>query len=460
MTGLVCLTLALVPVGGEGPPRDDPDARTLVLALDGVAYRVVETARDQGAFAGWPSTSRLIAPFPSVTNVSFTEMFQPAGLGPVPGYEYSHFDRESNDIVNNSPFNYEDRSFPWRDEFDAIGKTLTSKLEVYVRPRKKARKELVEIEETLFASPNRVVLAHMGSTDAMHHIFGDEDVLDLLMDVDVWIREVRQRHERELGSPLHFVLLSDHGNTLGKVNSTRGYKRRLRKAGFTIRTKLEEENDIVASAFGMIGFGAIYVAPQNAERAARAVVDHHAVAFAVWVSGPDELKILSQGGEATVRWRDAGGERLYAYHTTFDDPLDLANAVEALDADGLLDTEGFAPDRAWLRYTARAANPDAPHRLVESLTGRHLENHASVLFSMRPGNTWGGNSAKAGSFVRAGRLEGTHGGLDRDSSTGFFLPDLASRVPPDEVVRAADALRDYLDQRYPVGEMEVAGQAD
>jgi hypothetical protein len=460
VTALACLALAVVPVGGEGPARDDPDARTLVLALDGVAYRVVEAARDQGAFTGWPSTSRLIAPFPSVTNVAFTEMFQPAGLGPVPGYEDSHFDRESNDIVNNSPFNYEERSFPWRDEFDAIGMTLTSKLEIYVRPRKKARKELVEIEKALFASPNRVVLAHMGATDAMHHIFGDEDVLDLLMDVDVWIREVRQRHERELGSPLHFVLLSDHGNTLGKVTSTRGYKRRLRKAGFTIRTRLEEENDIVASAFGMIGFGALYVAPLNAERAARTVVDHHAVDFAVWVSGPDELDILAEDGEATVRWRDVDGERSYAYRRIAGDPLELRNAVRALDGDGLLGADGFASDRDWLHYTARAAYPDAPYRLVESLTGRHLENHATVLFSMKPGNTWGSNSAKAGSFVRAGQLEGTHGGLDRDSSTGFLLPDLASRVPPDEVVRAADALREYLDQRYPVGQTEVAGQAD
>ena len=77
----------------------------------------------------------------------------------------------------------------------------------------------------------------------------------------------------------------------------------------------------------------------------------------------------------------------------------------------------------WLRATALAENPDALHRLVEAFTGDHLSNHATVLFSMRPGRAWGWKSAKAGSWLRGGHLEGTHGGLDRGSSVGFFLPD-------------------------------------
>jgi hypothetical protein len=60
-TFLVGVAVA-VPLGGtESHLADREEPRTLILALDGVPFRVVERARDRGAFAGWPPTSRLIA---------------------------------------------------------------------------------------------------------------------------------------------------------------------------------------------------------------------------------------------------------------------------------------------------------------------------------------------------------------------------------------------------------------
>jgi hypothetical protein len=202
---------------------------------------------------------------------------------------------------------------------------------------------------------------------------------------------------------------------------------------------------VVATTFGLVGYGALFLHAEHAGRAARAIADHPAVAVAFWKSGPGELTVVARDGAATVRWRDVDGERRFAYASHLGDPLQLGEAVAAMKTDGLFDHEGFAGDREWLHHTALAANPDAPHRLVESLTGDHLLNHATVLFSMRPGRAWGWKSAKAGSWLRGGHIEGTHGGLDRASTLGFFLPDLAAEVPPDRVVRAGDALAGYLE---------------
>jgi hypothetical protein len=239
---------------------------------------------------------------------------------------------------------------------------------------------------------------------------------------------------------LRIVLLSDHGNTSGKIDGARGFKRRLRKAGLNVAGSLETDKDVVTTTFGVVSYGALFLAPEQAERAARAVADHQAVAFAVWSSGPRELSLVSVDGNATIHWRDRRGRREFAYRTLDGDPLNLEPVVSSLAVEGLLDTDGFADGRDWLLHSASAEYPDAPYRLVESLTGDHLVNHASVLFSLRPGRSWGWKSAKAGSWLRGGHLEGTHGGLDHDSSAGFFLAETASWMPDAGVVRAGEAL--------------------
>jgi len=298
---LLCLLAVFPPALAECRVAEGTGPRTLVLALDGVPFRVVEQAREAGAFEDWPPTSRLISSFPSVTNVAFTEMLQPTGLGPAPGYEYSHFDRQRNAKVNATLFNYRERSFAWREEFDAIGRTLSSKLAVYTRPRKKARKELKEAENALASSPSDLVLAHVGSTDALQHLRGDDATMELLLEIDKWQIGLRRRHLEQTGRLLRLVLLSDHGNTDGKIEGAHGFKRRLRNAGLNVTNRLENEDDVVATTFGIVGYGALFLDSAHAERAARAVADHQAVAFAVWISNPGELTLVSLTGEARVR---------------------------------------------------------------------------------------------------------------------------------------------------------------
>jgi hypothetical protein len=83
--------------------------------------------------------------------------------------------------------------------------------------------------------------------------------------------------------------------------------------------------------------------------------------------------------------------------------------------------------------------PPPLRRLREALTGERVQSRADVLFSLGP--TWAGgwHSAVVGAWVRGGRLAGTHGGLDRESSLGFFMVDdeafaLASYVRSDSAL--------------------------
>jgi hypothetical protein len=143
-----------------------------------------------------------------------------------------------------------------------------------------------------------------------------------------------------------------------------------------------------------------------------------------------------------VRWRDDARGRRYGYEDRHGDPLRLGGACRRLTTAALLDDDGFAAEDDWLRETAFSDFPDPLRRLADALTGDRIVNRADVLYSLGPAWAGGMHSAVLGSWVRGGRLEGTHGGLDRESSLGFLVASdpLLARPP---VLRADTALAPF-----------------
>ncbi len=161
------------------------------------------------------------------------------------------------------------------------------------------------------------------------------------------------------------------------------------------------------------------------------------------------VEILSGAGRAQIRWRGPDDATRYAYEDLGGDPLRFADAAARLGQAGLLDGEDFAADEEWFRATSSEHFPDALRRLRLALTGDRIQSRANVLISLGP--TWAGgwHSAVLGAWVRGGRLAGTHGGLDRESSLGFFLVNDPAFAHP-SFVRADSALARFPDLLAPV----------
>lgn len=420
--------------------QESGEPRTLVLALDGVPFRVIERAREKGLFAGWPAPVPLVSTFPSLTNVAFTAMFEPTGIAPAGGYEVQRFDIQANRVVGGTPFGYKKRLYAWREVFDVTGRGFGSKVAVYTGPGKKARKEWSAAERFVLESDRRLILAHVGGTDAMIHLRGDDRILSYLEWLDGNLELLRKTHLETRGQPLRVILLSDHGNTDIKVRKLRGVRRRLRRAGFRTVRKLKRDKDVVAVTFGVVNYGALYTREENARGAAEAVVAHPGIEIAAWRSGANAAEVRSDGGAARLSWRGVGERRRLRYEPLEGDPLGLAAAVEQLQAGGELDAEDFASDESWFAHTARAVYPDALGRLADAMTGSFVANRATVLFSVTPGYAWGWVSAHVSSKLGGGRLEGTHGGLDRGSTLGFYQSS-DPRLQPANALRATEALR-------------------
>ncbi|MBK9178391.1 MAG: alkaline phosphatase family protein [Acidimicrobiales bacterium] len=428
-------------------PREVAGAepRTLLLALDAVPFRVAAEACRRGAFAGWPPPSALVAPFPTVTHVAFASLFLPFGAAPSRRYELRHFDSIANTTVGGGPLAYGRDVPPWSEYLDAPHRDLVSELSNYVSPRRAARSGLDEIEREVLASDRDVVVAYLGATDGLMHLYGDESVLDFLGELDERLAGLGRRHREERGRPLRIVLFSDHGCGSCEIRHAGGFDRLLRDAGLRVVDRLEGPDDVVAPRFGLVNYGALFLRDADrADTAARAIARHHAVELAAFSPGPNLVEVVSGAGRGRVRWHGPAGAARYAYEDVGGDPLRLTGARRRLAAGGLLDPAGYAGDDEWLRETAFEHFPDPLRRLAQALTGDRIQSRANVLFSLGPCWSWGLYSAVVGAWVRGGRLEGTHGGLDRESSLGFFLADDPTLAMP-LVVRADEALAPLAD---------------
>jgi hypothetical protein len=313
---------------------------------------------------------------------------------------------------------------------------------MYATPGRTARWEVRQAEKILLDSRLPWIMAYVGATDGFQHVRGDRATVQFLLALDRKLTALRRRHREETGRELRLVLFSDHGNGREKVRGASGFRRLLRRAGLRVVRHLECPDDVAAPTFGLVNYGAVFLRPPRAETAALALARHEAVDLVAWRSGHRKIAVVSRAGRATIRWRRSGDRRRYAYEDQGGDPLLLAEARERLAARGRLDPVGFAREGEWFEETALLPYPDPLRRLVDALAGHRVRNRAAILFSLAPDRAWGLRTARAGSWIQGGRMEGTHGGLDRASTMGFLLTDDPALAPP-PVVRADRALAPF-----------------
>ena len=69
--------------------------RRLLLCLDGVPHKLIVAAKERGLFDAFGPPTRLLSPFPTMTNVALSAMFSAT---PPAGYESLYFDRHAGEL--------------------------------------------------------------------------------------------------------------------------------------------------------------------------------------------------------------------------------------------------------------------------------------------------------------------------------------------------------------------------
>ncbi len=356
------------PAPGSKPPR------SVVVAIDAVPYAVFARLQREGLFRAFFPAARMIAPFPSLTNVGYTAILQ---TGPALGYEDRYFDPQENFVGGGIPDRLRGRYTrvaPFHKAFSWEPPALWG-VAIYYFPTRISRMELRKIEELLHSSQDDELVLYFGGTDALGHVRGWQGLEACLRLVDQVLRGFLAAG----GGERRVVVFSDHGTTA--VASRRiGLGAALAKGGFRLAEHLERPGDVVAPAYGLVGGIPLYTRCGDEAALARAAVRAEGVDFAAWRDGDGVLAVSADGR---------------------DDPL-----------------ERPADQFPFLR-----------ERVREGLR-RHVTHPASVLVSLRDGWHYG-----SGFLDALARMQGTHGSATFDSSMGFVASNV-DRLP--EALRASE----------------------
>jgi len=415
--------------GKEGSGQTRP--RRLLLCLDGVPHEVIETARRRGLFDSFGAPSRLLSPFPTMTNIALSSML---GATPPLGYESLYFDKTARELRGGIS-----KYLGWRtpdkipssymDELD-YQEPLAFEFLVYVAPEKVWRTDMQRFRERFGAAPQtRDYFAFLKGTDGLLHIRGPERLAVALESLDKILREI----QTTCGGETEIVLFSDHGMNL-RENHRIHLKTHLRSRGFALSNSFSERSrdTLAIPAFGLCGYAAIYCGDEERiADVANSLVELQGVDFSIYKDGKDAIAVTGAKGVARVDLKQTKGETSFRYLTSDGDPLQLHPILEMLNQAGKLDEAGFASDKDWLENTANHIYPDPLANLYTSLHTQRVRHTADILVSLRDGYYYGWSP-----FARLTRLAATHGNALRPSSNAFLMSTHRT-LPP--YVRADDA---------------------
>lgn len=379
--------------------------RRLLLCLDGVPHKLIDGEKSRGLFDGFGPPTRLLSPFPTMTNVALSAML---GASPPQGYESLYFDRNARELRGGIR-KYIGRRTPdkipssYMDDLD-YQEPLPFEFLIYVAPEKIWRTDMQRFRERFRAAPqNRDYFAFLKATDGLLHAQGPDRLAVALESLDKILREIQSY----CGSETEIVMFSDHGMNL-EENRRADLKSTLSRRGF----------EVVIPAFGLCSYAAAYCRDeQNIPEVARVTAEITGVDFAVYKDG-DEVVVESDRGQARIQYRPEDASLRYL--TVSGDPLELGGFPG-----------GFATDKEWLEKTAGHRYPDAVANIYKSLFTSRVKHTADILISLKDGYYYGWSP-----FGRFVRLAATHGNALQSSSNAFLM-STHRKLPP--YVRADDA---------------------
>ena len=379
--------------------------RRLLLCLDGVPHKLIEEAKGRGLFDGFGPPTRLLSPFPTMTNVALSAMF---GASPPAGYESLYFDRSAGELRGGIR-KYIGRRTPdkipssYMDDLD-YQEPLMFEFLIYVAPEKVWRTDMQRFREKFRAAPQtRDYFAFLKATDGLLHTQGPDRLSVALESLDKILREIQGYCGRET----EIVMFSDHGMNL-EENRRADLKSTMAQRGF----------QVVIPAFGLCSYAAVYCRDdQRIPEMAGALAEITGVDFAVYKDG-NEVVVESDRGRARIEFQPASNS--YQYSSVSGDPLELGGFQS-----------GFVSDQEWLEATAGHRYPDAVANIYKSLFTSRVKHTADILVSLKDGYYYGWSP-----FGRFVRLAATHGNALQSSSNAFLM-STHRELPP--YVRADDA---------------------
>ena len=418
------LMASLMPLDTLSQVVQKPDARHVIICIDGVGISTISRMRAKGHFKSFHRPSHMISTFPSLTNAALSTILEPAGATMTGGYEDNFFDTDANRMRGGILDRFRSDRFvrgTFRELFDYHPSAFKSGLGYTAPPLStylESLSDLIRLRQKARNSRQPVFFAYTGATDSLAHVGGETLLRSFLEGLDDTVEDI----VRDSKTPVVVTMFSDHGNDFRKYRRA-ALKEPLRQAGFNLVNKIKDDQSVVLPQFGLVGSAVLFTRDKNEERLARVLAAVEGVDFVAY-EADGTVHIANRRGNATIEKR--GDE--YRYVARKGDPLDLL-AFTQHTANHQNGADGFIKDEDWFALTQNSARPDVVRRIFEGTTQGVL-NRASVIVNLEDGYYTGSSLLDTFTILQA-----THGNIGPEQSYGFVMSTM-TELPP--YIRAGD----------------------
>ncbi|MHC4797483.1 MAG: hypothetical protein ACYTF1_12640 [Planctomycetota bacterium] len=394
--------------------------RHLVIILDSVPFSMVRDIWKQGRLRYFPPPSRVISPFPVMTDLSLSEFF---GTSPCPGVESAYYD--GNYLTNAYTTYLASANVAWKTCVDYRMNHMAHPY-AYLDAHSWNRHELRRIQEIFSQrAKEKITVTYMVSTSALGARIGRNGHQAALIRLDRFCQSLMHQYRGRV----RFTLFSDHGHALSSSKYIK-LPEELMHFGYRVVKKLTGPGDVVIPQFGIVTCASLYT--QSPAPLAHDLMGIEGIDLAAFLDDADKVMVLSRDGQARIS-RSAAG---FSYQPDYGDPLKLLPVIEKLTQAGKADDNGFIQDGTLFKATLAHVYPDALYRLWRAFHGL-IAHTPQVLVSVKDG--WHCGSPAISGITN---LAGAHGNLNSPSSSGFIMTS-AGQLPP--VMRMENA-KEFLIQ--------------
>ncbi|WP_413288591.1 hypothetical protein [Bdellovibrio sp. HCB337] len=412
---------------------------TIVLAADGLSYRAFKAAQAQGLFKEFTNVGAHVAPFPSMTDLSWSTILDTANIfgdaGRIKSVEATYFD-ESTQSVQGDPRDYYRRlAFPkyYMGAFDSFFNPYVEGL-MYFPTEEIPKLEVKTVVDELTSGPSKkVLLGYVGAVDSTAHTQRNR-LFPVMKVLDAEVKRLIKNF-KEKGRDVEVVLISDHGN-IGRFAEGQDEQeligvdivQPIEDAGFKFVQQLKSDKDVAAPLMALGTWGPVYL--KNRQHM-NAVINEYRKQdwfdLAVYVnknnSAETVMTVISANGEAQVQYDKKAS--VYYYYNVKNNPLKIAGPWASSKS---IRRPIKASDV--MNITASTPYPDSLYRLIESASERNFD-YPDFILTLKDGYFI---KSSLGAFTKMYR---THGSLTANSSFGLMAS--TKRAIPGQI-RSKDIL--------------------
>jgi hypothetical protein len=395
---------------------------TIVLAADGLSYNAFKAAQAQGLFKEFANVGAHVAPFPSMTDLSWSTIMNTSEIfgaaGRIKSVEATYFD-ESTQSVQGDPRDYYRRlAFPkyYMGGFGAYFNPYVEGL-MYFPTEEVPKLEVKSVVDDLAAAkPRKVLTGYVGAIDSMAHTQKDR-LFPVMRVLDAEVKRLIKAY-KDKGRDVEIVLLSDHGN-IGRFAEGKPEQELigvdiaapLKRGGFNFVQQLRDDKDVTSPLMALGSWGPIYL--KNRKNMPAVIAEFRKESWfdlAVYINrnnSTDTIMTVASGhGEAQVQYDKTA--KLYYYYDVANNPLQIPASAISTKANLKPLTAAQA-----LAVAAKTSYPDSLFRLIESASESNFD-FPDFILTLKDGHYI---QSSLGAFTKMYR---THGSLSANSSFGVM----------------------------------------